>query len=309
MNTPSLSPAAGKARAGLLFALAAYLCWGLLPLYFTQLAAVNPFEVVAWRILFTLLFCAVLLTATRGWGEVIAVARSPKMLLTIGAAGLVIYINWQTYVIAAATGHIVEAALGYFINPIVTILLGVLLLKEKLRFWQWFALAATGVAVVIIAIGYGTFPWIAIILALCFGFYGFIKKDIGDRVGAATGLFLETLLLAPVAGIILAIVGMQGPFDLFHSDVGTIILIAAAGIVTAVPLLLFAAGARRLPLSTLGFTQYLAPTLMFLLGWLVFDEAMPLARWIGFGIVWFALAILIADIIRERRRTRPGGFA
>lgn len=294
-----------ETRRGLAYALGSYLLWGLLPLYFVYIAAVNPFEVVAWRIVFTLILCALLLTITRGWGETTRLLRSPKLLGIIAVAGLVIYLNWQTYVVATATGHIVEAALGYFVNPVVTILLGVIFLRERLRFWQWFALGSTAVAFVIISIGFGTFPWFALLLAFSFGIYGFLKKGLGGRVGALPGLFLETLMLLPVAAIILGYLqSTRGTLDLFHSPPLVTAMVIGTGITTAVPLLLFAAAARRISLTAIGFAQYLAPTMMFVIGWLVLGEEMPVARWIGFGIVWLSLVILSVDLVVSARRNR-----
>lgn len=311
MNAPTSPPpdSATEQKKGLAFALVAYFAWGLLPLYFVALAVINPFEVVAWRIVFTLVLCALLLTLTRGWGSIARVLRRPKTALTLVAAGLVIYVNWQVYVIASMNGQVVEAALGYFVNPVVTILLGVILLGERLRFWQWFALAMTAVAFVIIAVGYGSFPWISLILATSFGIYGYMKKGVGRSVGPVPGLFVETLGLAPLALIILAILAGTGPLDIVGAEPVIAWMLVGTGVTTAVPLLLFAAGARRMSLTALGFTQYLAPTLMFAIGWLFLGEEMPPARWIGFGVVWVSLVILSVDMLRASRSNRRAAAA
>ena len=289
---------------GLAYAIGAYGLWGFLPVFFLLLAPAGPFEVVAARILFSLAFCALLLTVTRRWGSVHAIIRQPRLLLIIGAAGAFIYINWQVYILAVLTGHVLEGALGYFINPIVTVLLGVLVLRERLRRAQWVAIGISLVAVLVLAIGYGQFPWISLVLAFSFGFYGLIKKRIGPRVDAVSGLSLETAWLVPVAVVQLAIVGAttgltigtEGPFHL------TVMVLT--GVITAVPLLLFAAAARRLPLVTLGLVQYFAPLLQFLFGAFILHEAMPPERWVGFGLVWIALIIFTVDMVSHGRSAR-----
>ncbi|PPG23179.1 EamA family transporter RarD [Rathayibacter toxicus] len=287
---------------GLVFALAAYLVWGGLPLYFIVMAPASPFEIVACRVLFSLLFCAILLTVTRGWNGIASLLRQPRLLATLAVAGAVIYLNWQVYVLATTTGHVIEAALGYFMNPLVTVLLGVLVLHERLRFAQWSAMGVSAIAVLVIALGYGAFPWISLVLALSFGFYGLVKNRLGGLVGAVAGLTLETLWLTPLALVQLAVVGSTAGLTFATEGVGHALILASAGIVTAIPLLLFAGAARRLPLSILGFVQYLAPFLQLLVGAFVLGEAMPLERWIGFALVWTALAIFTVDFIVAGRR-------
>jgi chloramphenicol-sensitive protein RarD len=222
----------------------------------------------------------------------------------MGLAGAFIFINWQTYVIAATTGHVVEADLGYFINPIVTVLLGVFVLRERLRRLQWVAIGISFLAVVVLAVGYGSLPWISLILAFSFGFYGLIKKRVGPNVDAVTGLTLETAWLAPVAIIQLLVVsGMSGLTFGTVSGWHTAGLLAA-GVITAVPLLLFAAAARRLPLTVLGLIQFVGPVIQFLLGVFILNEAMPLERWAGFALVWVALIILMVDMVASGRGPR-----
>ena len=305
---PRVAPVGRPARSehskGLMYAVSAYVLWGLLPLYFLLLIPTTAFEIVAWRVLFSLAFCALLITVTRKWGAMTAVFRKPRVVLTMGLAGVLIYINWQTYVFAAVSGHVVEAALGYFINPIVTIFLGVLVLRERLRLVQWIAVGISVVAVGVLTVGYGSVPWISLILAFSFGTYGLIKKRVGNEVDAVTGLTLETAWLAPIAIIQLIVVaGISG------LTIGTIspwhtVGLLAAGVVTAVPLLFFAAAARRLPLTYLGLIQYFAPFLQFLVGVFVLGEAMPAERWLGFGLVWVALVILTVDMVVAGRAPR-----
>ena len=289
---------------GLTFAVAAYSLWGFLPLYFRNLAPAGAIEIVAWRIVLSLVFCALLLTVTRGWPALAAVVRSPRTMGIMGIAGALILTNWLVYVWSTLTGHVVEASLGYFINPIVTVLLGVIVLRERLRVAQWVAIGFSAAAVLVLAVNYGRFPWIALVLAFSFGIYGFIKKQVGGRVDAVSGLTVETAWLAPAAGIALGVIAANG--QLMTGSAGTwhAVLIGLAGVITAIPLLLFAAAARRLPLVTLGLTQYFAPVLQFLIGVFVFQEDMPIARWIGFALVWVALVILTVDMLRHQRGMR-----
>ncbi len=295
-------------RAGLAAGVGAYLLWGAMPLYFLAMAPAGPFEIVGWRILFSLVFCAVLLTVTRTWRRLLAVARRPRTLLLLGLAGVLIYVNWQVYVIATTSGRVVDAALGYFINPIVTVLLGVLVLRERLRPVQWAAVGISAVAVLVLALETGAFPWISVALAASFGLYGLVKKGVGGTVDAVSGPTLETAWLAPVAAVQLALVG--GGAGLAFGTAGLVptLVLASAGIGTAVPLLLFAASTRRLPLTVVGFVQYLTPILQFLLGVLLLHEPMPVGRLIGFAIVWLALALLVAESVvaahRSQRRAR-----
>lgn len=293
-----------QAGRGLAYAIGAYGLWGFLPVYFLLLAPTGPFEIVAARILFSLLFCAILLTLTRNWGSVLSIARQPRLLLTIAAAGVFIYLNWQVYILAVLTGHVLEGALGYFINPIVTVLLGVLVLRERLRPAQWAAVGISFVAVLVLAIGYGQFPWISLTLAFSFGFYGLIKKRVGPRVDAVSGLSLETAWLVPVAVIQLAVVGATTGLTIGTVNPLHTLTIVGSGVITAVPLLLFAGAARRLPLITLGLVQYLAPLLQFAIGAFLLHEDMPPERWVGFGLVWIALIVLSIDMVSSGRAAR-----
>jgi chloramphenicol-sensitive protein RarD len=287
-----------------LYAVAAYLLWGGFPLYFYVLAPATPFEVVAFRILMSLLLCLVLVTATRGWGRMLALVRDRRTALLMLAAAAAIYVNWLVYILASLTGHIIEGSLGYFINPLVTVLLGVLVLREKVRVAQWLALGIAAVAVGVIVVGYGSFPWIALVLAFSFAAYGLIKRIVGPRVDALAGLTLETAWLAPLAVAQLVVVALIGGLAFGAHGVPHALALLAAGFVTTVPLLLFAAGARRIPLVVLGLAQFLTPVLQFLIGWLVLREAMPAERWIGFALVWAALVVLMADMIVAARPPR-----
>ncbi|MCD5346290.1 EamA family transporter RarD [Agromyces sp. S2-1-8] len=291
-------------RAGLGYAISAYLLWGVLPIYFIALAPTGSVEIVAWRILLSLVFCALLITVTRGWSKFVALLRNRRVLFTMAAAGALIFVNWETYVYAAVNEQVVEASLGYFINPIVTIFLGVLVLRERLNPTQWVAVGISIVAVVVLAVGHGQFPWIALLLAFSFGFYGLIKKRVGPRVDAVSGLTLETLWLAPVAAAQLWWIAATEGLTMGAEGAWHAVLLSLAGVVTAVPLLLFAAASRRLPLIYMGFIQYFAPFIQFIVGVAVLGEPMPPERWIGFALVWVALAVLTVDLVRRGRAAR-----
>ena len=291
-------------RSGLAFAIGAYGLWGFLPIYFIALEPAGPFEIVGWRVLLSLVFCALLITVTRAWRPFMILVRDRRVLLTMGLAGALIFVNWQTYVYATLSNQVVEAALGYFINPIVTVFLGVLVLRERLNATQWVAVGISIVAVVVLAIGYGQLPWIALVLAFSFGFYGLIKKRVGPKVDAVSGLTLETAWLAPVAVVQLIVVSMTSGLTMGTVSAWHTVLLLLAGVVTAVPLLLFAAASRRLPLIYMGFIQYFAPFIQFLVGVVVLQEPMPPERWIGFGLVWLALCVLTFDLLRGARTAR-----
>jgi chloramphenicol-sensitive protein RarD len=296
--------AAPRRRGGILLAVLAYGLWGFLPLYFLLLAPANALEIVAWRILLSLVFCALLLTLTRAWRHLFDLLHDRRIALTLLLAGVLILINWLVYVYATLTGEVVQAALGYFTNPIVTVLLGIIVLRERLRPMQWVAIGISAIAVLVIAINYGAFPWIALALAFSFGFYGLVKKRVGGRVDALSGLTIETLWLAPIAVAQLIFVSVTTGLTIGTVSVGQTVAMLFAGVVTAVPLLLFAGAARRLQLTTMGLTQYLTPLLQFLIGVLLLHEAMPPARLIGFILVWIALVVLGIDGFRHAKLSK-----
>lgn len=311
MNSPSGSSTAEAAhdhRTGLVYAITAYVMWGLLPIFFLALVPAGAIEIVAWRVIFSLFFCAAILTVTRTWPKLVAIAKQPRLLVLLGLAAGLILLNWIVYVFATLSGHVVEGSLGYFINPIVTVLLGVFVLREKLRPAQWVAVGIAAIAVLVLAIGYGQFPWISLVLAFSFGFYGFVKKWVGPRVDAVSGLTLETAWLIPAAVVMLWIVSVGDGIVLGTAGLGNTLLLISAGVVTAVPLLLFAASSRRLPLIWIGLTQFLTPVLQFSFSAFVMGEPMPPERWVGFVLVWIALVILMSDMVirgRAARRASP----
>ncbi|KSU55962.1 EamA family transporter RarD [Microbacterium enclense] len=302
--TPAPPASTGGSTRGALFALGAYLLWGVLPIYFLQLKPTDPFEVVAWRIILAFAFCLLLLTVMRVWRPFLVIVRQPRLMALTAVAGVLIYVNWQTYLIGALTGHVIETSLGYFINPIVTVLLGVVVLRERLRVLPWIAIGIAVAAVVVIVVGYGAFPWIALTLAFSFGFYGLVKKQIGPAVDAVSGLTLESFWLLPVAVVQLIVVANVTGITLGNEGVLHTVLLLAAGAVTAVPLLLFASGARRVPLTVIGLLQFVAPVIQFVIGAWVLHEPMTPERWVGFALVWAALALLSVDSLVASRRHR-----
>lgn len=291
-----------ETTAGILFGVGAYGLWGLLPLYFFALMPAGAVEIVANRVVWSLVFCVLLITATRAWPALAAAFRDRKVFGSLALAAALIAANWLTYTYGVTTGQAVEAALGYFINPLVSVLLGVFVLKEKLRPLQWAAVGTGFVAVGVLTYSYGKLPWIALTLAVTFGLYGFVKKRVGPKVDAVTSLSVETIVLAPFAAATMAVLAMNGTATLTAQGAGHFWLLVASGVITAVPLLFFGAAARRLPMTTIGLLQYMAPLLQFVVALLVFREAMPLERWIGFGVVWLALLLLTLDMLRAARR-------
>ena len=286
---------------GIGYGLSAYLIWGSFPLVIAMLSFADPFEIVVWRVIFGFAFGLAVILISRKFSEYLAVFKQPKQLLWISLAAVVIYINWQVYVYAVADNHVLEASLGYFINPLVTIALATIFLKEKLNVLQWIAVGLGGVAVLILPFNYGQPPVIALTLALSFGIYGLAKNRLGGKVSALNSFTVETTLLLPLGIIQLVVLAGMMQIQFGYAGLGPSLGLAAYGVLTAIPLLLFGAAAKRVPLSYIGFMQYLTPTLQFLLGLLVFQEPMPAARWLGFAMVWFALSILSFDALRQLR--------
>ena len=290
-----------RSRDGFLAAAAAYGLWGLLPAYFVALDPSGPVEILALRIVLSLVFCVVILAVMRRLSRTTALLRDRNILKLSALAAVLILINWSVYVYASLNQFIVEAALGYFINPLVTVALGVIVLKEKLRPLQWGALSLAVAAVVVLAVGYGSVPVISLTLAFSFGFYGFVKNRIGPAVKSLDSLTLETLWLTPIALGLLVWVYFTSGLSLGTLGPWHTVLLLMAGAVTSIPLLFFCAAARRLPLSVIGLMQYLAPIMQFTFGVAIMGEPMPLERWIGFALVWVALVILSVDALSHRR--------
>ena len=290
-----------RSRDGFLAAAAAYGLWGLLPAYFVALDPSGPVEILAFRIVLSLVFCVVILAIMRRLAKTAALLKDSGIIKLSALAAVLIFINWSVYVFASLNQFIVEAALGYFINPLVTVALGVVVLKEKLRPLQGGALGLAIVAVIVLAVGYGSLPVISLTLAFSFGFYGFVKNRMGPSVKSLDSLTLETLWLTPVALGLLVWVSMSTGLTLGTLGTAHTLLLLLAGAVTSIPLLFFGAAARRLPLSVIGLMQYLAPVMQFTFGVAIMGEPMPLERWIGFSLVWIALVVLSVDALRHRR--------
>lgn len=320
--TPSAGTAEAATRTGMISGAAAYGLWGLLPLYFPLLVPASAWEIAAHRVIWSVIFCVGLLALTGAIGRLRVLLADRRVLGRLAVAAVLLATNWVTFLFAVLTDRVIDAALGYFINPIVTVFLAVLVLRERLRPAQWVAVAIAGAGVVIVGFGYGTVPWIALLLAGSFGVYGLAKNRIGRTVQAIPGLAVEAAVLAPVAlgfigylaitggGTFLVSAAADGEPIRFGVAAHTLLLIGS-GLAAAIPLLLFATAARRLRLATIGMLQFIAPILQFLLGVLVLGEQMPPTRWAGFVLVWVALVVLSVEGYRARRRNptlpSPGG--
>lgn len=314
-EAPSTAPGDGavaetRSGAGLAMVVGCYVLWGFFPLFFRLLDGAGAVEIIGHRVIWTLASCLVLVVARGGWGRLRAVLTTPRLLGTLTVSGFLITANWLIYVYGVNTGHTADAALGYFINPLVTVALAAVFLGERLRPAQGVSIALASVAVLILMAMQHSLPWVSLELALSFGFYGLVKKRVSARVDALTGLTVESLVVAPVA---LAYLGwrqatgaaaMQGP----EASPLLLVLLLLAGPLTAIPLLLFGAGTARVPLSVVGLSQYIAPIMQFLLAWGVFHEEISTARWIAMCFVWAGVAVFAADLLRQlarRPRLRP----
>lgn len=296
---------------GLLFGFGAYFIWGSFPLIITVLAFATPLEIVTWRIIFGFLVAALLTTFTRSWPAIIGVLKDKNLMKWMALASGLIAVNWIVYVIGVSAHQTIQTSLGYFINPLVTILLAVIFLGEKLGVAQWIATGFGTLAVIVLTFDYGQPPWIALTLAVSFGIYGLAKNKIGGRVTAINSFAMEAGMLLPLAGIQFAIIastagasggGVQFGRIGFWGSTGLIIF----GLLTAVPLIMFGTAAQLLPLRYLGFIQYTTPVLQFCLALIVLGEPMPAARWLGFGLVWIGLAVLIIDALRRNKASSRG---
>ena len=293
-----------EGATGLTFGVSAYLIWGSFPLIITAASFANPFEVVVWRVVFGFLFAALLVTLTRTWAQTVELVRSPKKLGWVAVASLFIFVNWSVYVVAVATSNVLETSLGYFINPLITVLFAVVFLKEKLRKGQWVALGIGLIAVVILTFDYGRPPWIALVLAISFATYSLAKNRVGGKIKALQSFTIESGIVLPFVLVQLWIVSMFTPIMIFSGVVEASILISF-GILTAIPLILFGAAASSVKLSTIGFIQYLTPILQFSVGYFILEEPMPPVRWIGFALVWVSLVVLTTDALRRRKPDLP----
>jgi chloramphenicol-sensitive protein RarD len=287
-------------RRGFLMGVAAYAMWGLFPLYWRLLEPAGAVEILAHRVVWSLVTMVILTLVLRRTTQLRAIVRDRRVVVLLAIASFVIAFNWGGFIYGVNAGRVVEVSLGYFINPLVTVLLGVLVLGERLRTLQWYAIGIAAVAVVVLTIDYGHPPWIALLLAGSFGTYGLAKKK--ANVEAVESLTFETVLLAPLALGYIWWLTATGDSNFGSHGAGHAVLLATTGLVTAVPLICFGAAAIRIPMTTLGLLQYLAPTIQFVLGLVVFDEQMTGVKWIGFALVWLALAIFTVEALRHRQR-------
>jgi chloramphenicol-sensitive protein RarD len=287
-------------RRGYLYGLLAYTIWGFFPIYFALLRPAIPLEILAHRVIWSVLFVSLLLSAMRHWRFLGRVLRSPRLFGGMALAAVLIAINWGVYIYGVNSSRVVETALGYFITPLVLVLLGVTVQRERLRGWQWSAVAVGGIAVAVLTVDYGRLPWIALLLAASFGSYSLVKKRLS--LPPAEGLFVESAVLALPALAYLGWLTGTGHAVFGHVSVVHTALMVGAGVATAVPLLLFAASANRVPMVSIGILQYVAPVIQLACGLLIFHEPMPPARLAGFGLVWLALVVFTADALRQSRK-------
>jgi chloramphenicol-sensitive protein RarD len=298
-------------RRGLAYGISAYTVWGFFPIFMAVLIPAGALEIVAWRALSSLIVCLAIIAVMRAWKRLWALVRDAQIMRRLAIASVVIAVNWGVMVYAVLTDRVASTALGYYINPLITVALSVVFLGERLRRLQVVAIAIAFIAVVILAIEMGGVPWISLSLAVSFALYSFIKKAVGAKVDALSGLTIETGIIAPLAIGVIAAITAAGNATLFArgaEGLGPLhdVLLLTTGTWTAGALLLFAAGARRLPLNITGLLQYIAPTLQFILAVAYFHEPMPAERWAGFVLVWMALVIITVDSWRSRSRS-PGG--
>jgi len=287
-----------KEKLGLIYGLGAYVLWGLFPLYWPLLKPATAPEIVSHRAVWSMVFCFIILAITRSLKSTLANFKRPKVAAKLFAASVLVSINWLVYIWATNNGHVVEASLGYYINPLIIIAFGVILLKEKMRWLQWAAVSIATLGVIILTVDYGRLPWVALALALSWGTYGLVKKQLG--LGALEGLAIETTIaFIPYCGYLIFI-GAKGDGQ-FGNGIGLTALLISAGAITAIPLLLFNGSTNRLPYSTIGLLQYITPTLQFSIGVWINNEAMPTARWVGFIFIWLALMTLAGDLVKSGR--------
>ncbi|MBP6718300.1 MAG: EamA family transporter RarD [Rhodoferax sp.] len=285
---------------GIVFATSAYVFWGLFPLYFTQVAEVPSLEVVLHRTVWAMVFILVILTVLKRWAWIGALRHQPRVLSAFALSALLLSTNWLVYVWAVKNGHVLDASLGYFMLPLINVALGLVFLNERPRRGQWFAVGVAATGVLWLALQTAHFPWVALVLALTFGFYGLMRKT--ASLGALEGLALETMMLAPLGAAVLGFWTWRGQGVLAQGNVTELSWLVLAGPLTAIPLLLFAAGARRIPMTTMGILQYISPTLQFALGIWAFNEPLQPARLFGFALIWIALVIYTVESGWMRQR-------
>ncbi|MEZ9289898.1 EamA family transporter RarD [Vibrio lentus] len=291
-----------RTRQGILLAVAAYTMWGIAPIYFKSLSEVSPFEILSHRVVWSFFLLAFLLHMSRGWRKVRDTLTSKPKMLYLVATSILVGANWFIFIWAVNSNHMLDASLGYYINPLINVLLGMFFLGERLRKLQWFAVALAAIGVIIQLIAFGSVPIVAIALAFSFGFYGLLRKKVS--LEAQTGLFIETLVMLPIAATYLLFIADSATSDFSMNPMQLNLLLVAAGVITTVPLLCFTGAATRLKLSTLGFFQYIGPSLMFLLAVLIYGEAFTSDKAITFAFIWGALVIFSFDGLRNNKKNK-----
>ncbi len=299
----------GSERGGTIAGITAYLVWGLLTIYWKQLHHFSAFDLIGWRVTSSVVVMAVLLTATRRWSHVRPVLRDRRLAVRVIAAAVLLTVNWTSYVWAVVNGHVIETALGYFMAPLGTILVGVVVFGEHLRAPQRVAVGLAVAAVLILGVSYGKVPWLALAIAVSWSLYGWLKKQV--PLTPLESMSAESFTLLVPAAITIVVLASQDDSVVSSASTGEWILVALTGVATVVPLMLFAWAAPRVPLTLLGPMQYSVPTINFLLGWLAYDEELPAARLAGFALVWVGLVLITVDALRRTRRTSaaPGAPA
>ena len=291
-------------RKGLLLSTITYGIWGTLPIYFVLMDPASPLEIVMARVLFSLVFCALLLPIMKLTTPFWQVLKNKRAMLMLSAAALVIGVNWFMYVMASTSGHTIDASLGYFINPLMSVTLGVVFLKERLRPAQWVAIGLSAIAVLIMSLMFGQIPWIGLTLAVSFAVYSMLKNMMGESIPPVVSLSLETLVLGPIALVFVLVMYAQGTLTMFNHGVSHFWLLASTGVMTAVPLIIFARSAQLLPLTAMGMIQYLGPTIQFFVALYVMHDEIGPDKWIGLSIIWVALIIFTVDAVRASRTSR-----
>ncbi|PSV24808.1 MULTISPECIES: EamA family transporter RarD [unclassified Photobacterium] len=289
------------AKRGIILAISAYTMWGIAPIYFKSITSVPPLEILSHRVIWSFFFLALIIAFSRQWVRVKAVLTQPKTLFLLTISALLVGCNWLIFIWAVNNNHLLDASLGYYINPLLNVLLGMLLLGERLRRLQWAAVLIAAIGVIAELIQFGSLPWIAFALATSFGFYGLLRKKI--NIDAQTGLFIETFVLLPLAAIYLFFISSSPTANLTDNSFNLNLLLVAAGIVTTLPLLCFTGAATKLKLSTLGFLQYIGPSLMFILATFIYQEPFKLEHGITFGCIWLALLLFSIDGIRSHQQS------
>ena len=304
MSSPT-NTSAEETRKGMIYGILAYGSWGVLPIYFRALDDAGPMEILAQRILWSVFFCLIYWLWKRDLGWIRDIFRQPRKAGLLFIAAYVLAVNWGVYIYAVSIGNVLESSLGYFINPLMMVLVGVLVLKERMSPMQWTAIGLGAIAVLVISVDYGRLPWIALTLATSFTIYGVIKKQLGSNIGAVQTMTFESLMLAPFAiGVLVWIKAGADNLTFGNNGVLHTFLLIFLGLATILPLSLFTSAATRLPLVTMGMLQFLAPIGQFMVAVFVFGESVPLARWIGFGFVWAALILLTLDSFRRSHARR-----